>query len=283
MWQNYPISATPPASWSALSVQNDGMIDFPPATMEDLPDIHRIWWAADPFDAFNDNPWFAHVLRTGSMLVATIDGRPVGFAGVREVGRTTVVSDCFVDPDHQGQGVGTGLLSRLVPGDRPVMTLASTDPKARSLYAGFGMATRWDCHYVEGDPARVDRGVASVLEVGVYPVEESDLPHLRDDLCCRFLEAAEGNAAIAPAEIESSVAPPAGDPVQMLRTALGWAAERGDRRMRLHLSDRHPLFPVLIEAGFVVTGADTLMASPGAEVPDPTRTTFNGDILRLAV
>ena len=255
------------------------MTEFRPANMEDLPDIHRIWWAADPFDAYNDNPWFGHVLRSGSMMVATIDGRPVGFAGVRQVGQTTVISDCFVDPDHQAQGVGTGLLSRLVPGDRPVMTLASTDPRARSLYARFGMAVHWDCHYVEGDPARVDRGASSVWEVGGYPLVEHDVAHLRDDLRCTFLAAVGGHAAVADHEIEASVVLPAGDPISVLTAVLGWAADRRVDRIKLHLSDRHPMFPLLMDAGFVVDAADTLMASPGAEVPDPTRVTFNGDML----
>jgi GNAT superfamily N-acetyltransferase len=257
------------------------VIDFRAATIADLPELHRIWWAADPFDAFNDNPWFGHVVRTGSMMVATIDTRPIGFAGVRQVAGTTVVSDCFVAPDHQGQGVGTRLLSRLVPGDRPVMTLASSDPKARALYTRFGMAARWDCHYLEGDPTRVERVAGHVLEVNGYPVEESDLPHLRDDLRCRFFEVGGGHAAVAADEIESSVVSPAGDPVGVLAAVLGWAAERGDQRTNLHLSDLHPTFPRLIDAGFVVNAADTLMASPGAAVPDPTRITFNGDILRL--
>jgi GNAT superfamily N-acetyltransferase len=91
------------------TVQNQRMIDFRPAIEEDLPLLHRAWWAADPFDAFNNNPWFGHVIRTGSMMVATSDRRPVGFAGVRQAAGTTVVSDCFVDPDHQGQGVGAEL------------------------------------------------------------------------------------------------------------------------------------------------------------------------------
>lgn len=259
------------------------MIDFRPATTDDLPDLHRIWWAADPWDAFHDNPWFGHALRTGSMMVATNDGRPVGFAGVRQVGETMVVSDCFVDPDHQGQGVGTGLLSRLLPADRPVMTLASSDPKARALYTRFGMEAKWDCHYLEGDPSRVDRGDAQVFEASGYPVEKSDLPHLRDDLGCRFLDVEGGHAAVAAADIESSVVPPVGDPIRVLTAVLGWTADRGDRRMNLHISDFHPVFPVLIEAGFVVKAADTLMASPGAAVPDPTRITFNGDILNLEV
>lgn len=97
-------------------------------------------------------------------MVATSDRRPVGFAGVRQVAGTTVVSDCFVDPDHQGQGVGTELLSRLVPHDRPVMTFASSDPKARALYRRLGMAARWDCHYLERDPGgRGPPGYGGVL------------------------------------------------------------------------------------------------------------------------
>ncbi|MEX0667990.1 MAG: GNAT family N-acetyltransferase, partial [Acidimicrobiia bacterium] len=146
------------------------MIEFRPATGEDLPGIHRVWWAADRFEELNDNPWFGQVLRTGSMMVAMFEGWLVGFAGVRQVGRTSVVSDCFVDPEHQAQGIGTRLLSLLLAGERPVMTLASSDPNARSLYSRFGMAPQWDCHYVEGDPTRVDRGMARVLEVGLYPV-----------------------------------------------------------------------------------------------------------------
>jgi hypothetical protein len=90
-----------------------------------------------------------------------------------------------------------------------------------------------------------------------------------------------GHAAVAADDIESSVVPLAGDPIGVLTAVLAWTADRGDRRMNLHLSDRHPVFPMLIEAGFVVKAADTLMASPGAEVPDPTRVTFNGDILSL--
>ena len=63
------------------TVQNQRMIDFRPAIEEDLPLLHSVWWAADPFDAFNNNSWFGHVIRTGSMMVATSDRRPVGFAG----------------------------------------------------------------------------------------------------------------------------------------------------------------------------------------------------------
>ena len=280
---NIPRSAAPLARCQA---QNQGMMDFRTATVEDLAGIHAVWWAADPFDAFNHNPWFRHVLRTGSMMVATVEGRVVGFAGVREVSDTKVVSDCFVDPEHQARGIGTGLLSRLLPLEGPVMTLASQDPKARSLYSRFGMAPKWECHYVEGDPTRVDPGAMTAREVTAYPIAESDFAHLREDLGCRFLEMGNGHAAVSGDTIEScivtaSIVMPSGDPGAVLSTVLGWTAGRGMPNVNLQISELHPAFTLLTAAGFVVTGVDTFMASPGAKVPDPARTTFNGDILRL--
>ena len=257
------------------------MIDIRVATVEDLPRIHEVWWAADPFKAGNDNPWFGHVLRTGTMAVAMIEGRLVGFAGVREVGDTIVVSDCFVAPDHQARGIGRSLLTRLLPGDSPVMTMASQDPKARSLYSRFGMAPKWDCHYLSGDPAQVDPGSLPAREVTGYPADDSDLAHLRDDLGCRFLALGPGNAAVGVDTIESSIIAASGDPEAVLTAFLGWMGINDVPKANVHLSDLHPAFPRLVEAGFVVTAVDTFMASPGANIPDPTRTTFNGDILRL--
>jgi len=80
------------------------MIDFRSATVGDLAGIHEVWWAADPFHAPNHNPWFRHVLRTGSMLVATLAGRVVGFAGVREVGDTKVCRIASSNPSIKPGG-----------------------------------------------------------------------------------------------------------------------------------------------------------------------------------
>lgn len=258
------------------------MIDFRVATVEDLPGIHEVWWAADPFEAGNDNPWFGHVLRTGTMAVAMVEGRLVGFAGVREVGQTIVVSDCFVAPEHQARGIGRSLLTRLLPGDSPVMTMASQDPKARSLYSRFGMAPKWDCHYLSGGPAQIDPGSLPAREVTGYPADHSDLAHLRDDLGCRFLALGTGNAAVGGDTIESTIIAPSGDPEAVLTAVVGWMGINDVPKANVHVSDLHPAFPRLVEAGFMVAAVDTFMASPGANVPDPTRTTFNGDILRLS-
>ena len=169
-------------------------------------------------------------------------------------------------------------------GEAPVMTLASSDPKARSLYSRFGMAVQWECHYVEGDPARVDRGVTSVAEDRSLPVGGGRPPHLRDDLAAASSQPREGMRQWRPCDRIVIVVAPTGDPIESVgRGARLGGPDRGDHRMRLHLSDRHPTFSVLTDAGFVEDDVDTLMASPGAEVPDPTRITFNGDMLRLSL
>lgn len=263
------------------------MVNLRPATEVDLPAIHRVWWATElasnPSEAVKNNPWFAHVIRTGAMLVAELDGQLVGFAGCRRLGDTSVISDFFVDPAHQGTGIGTKLLESLLPPDRPVMTLASDDPKAVSVYTRFGMTPRWKCHYVAGEPTRFAPGSLEIGEIDSYPVPATDLPHLQIDLGCTFIEIGQagssGKAAVADGSVESSWVAAEGGPVEVLTSALAWMAARGASKVEIQIGEGHAAFAVLVDAGFTVRYSDTFMASPGAEVPDPTRLTFNGDLL----
>ena len=266
------------------------MIDLRPATTSDLAAIHEVWWAADlgagtPESDRKQNPWFGHVLRTGTMLVATIDDEIVGFAGHRLVGATSVISDCFVDPVHQGKGIGTSMVVALLHSNRPIMTLSSEDPKARSLYRRFGMIPQFECRYLKGDPRAMPRADLPVVEVGGYPVSSTDLPHLRDDLGCQFLEVGAAGTgsrgAIGRNSVESSWIAPGADAVSVASALLGWMAASGSEQVKLQVGETHPAFPELERVGFEVIGTDMLMASPGAEVPDPTRVTFNGDILLI--
>ncbi|HEX2421365.1 MAG TPA: GNAT family N-acetyltransferase [Acidimicrobiia bacterium] len=94
------------------------MVEIRRAVADDLPEIHRVWWATGSSPG-KHNPWFAHVLSTGVMAVAIDDGELVGFAGHRRVWQTGVVSDCFVDPARQGTGIGTKMLTYLLPDDGP--------------------------------------------------------------------------------------------------------------------------------------------------------------------
>jgi hypothetical protein len=255
-----------------------------PATTSDLPELHRIWWATqlatDPKAKTEPNPWFAHVLRTGRMLVAVIDGEPVGFAGRRELGGTTVVTDFFVHPASQGRRVGSRLLADLLTAGQPVMTLASDDPRAQAAYARCGMRSRWECHYLSTDAPVAPSDDLKIETAAAHPLADADVRHLRDDFDCAFLSIGGGGwAAISEHSLETCRVSPAGDPTMLVLGALGEVRPTTEHRIDLQLSDRHPAFAALIDLGFRVDFSDTLMASAGAVEPDPTRFSFNGDIL----
>ena len=84
-------------------------------------------------------PHLRHVLEQGRVLVAEDGGATVGFAAAVDRGPRTFLTDCFVDPERLGQGVGRRLLDALLDRDRLLDTFASDDPRALPLYARFGM------------------------------------------------------------------------------------------------------------------------------------------------
>jgi GNAT superfamily N-acetyltransferase len=256
-------------------------VGFRPAGVDDLGDLHEIWWATQPDEQGRDNPWWSHVLVTGSILVAVVDTQVVAFAGLRHLGSTAVISDCFVRPDLQGQRIGTGMLERLVARDRPVMTLASDDPKALSLYRRFGMNPVAMCHYVAVDPRRF-RETLPIREMAEFPIPVHDIPHLADHLHCTFLAIGEASsAAVTSDSIETSVVGQTDDPAQVIGSVLAWMSARGSTKVEIQISDAHGAYQSLTESGFVVKYSDTLMASLGANVPYYWRVTFNGDLLAV--
>ncbi|HJU80325.1 MAG TPA: GNAT family N-acetyltransferase [Acidimicrobiia bacterium] len=244
------------------------MIEVRLASAGDLPELHRIWWATGSFPG-KHNPWFAHVLRTGRMVVAVDDEQVVGFAGHRMVWGTNVISDCFVDPSRQGSGIGTSMLTFLLPPGKPVMTLASDDPKAHSLYRRWGMRPVVDCPYLQA----TGMGSGATVESDSYPIPSADLPHLRDDLGCRFVRTATSVAAITERSIESSLLGERDDPIAVFETLLG-----GARTIELQMGESHPAFGSF---EWQETFRDTLMATPDAQIPDPRRITYNGDLLAV--
>lgn len=244
------------------------MMEVRPASAGDLPDIHRIWWATGSSPG-QDNPWFAHVLKTGTMVVATDDEQVVGFAGHRMVWQTSVVSDCFVAPDRQGAGIGTAMLSSLLPGGQPVMTLASDDPKAHSLYRRWGMKPVVDCPYLQAKST----GGSDAVAIDSFPIPAADLPHLQKDLGCRFVRAQSSVAAITDRSVESSLLGPGDDAIAVFVAFLAMVGT-----VEIQMSESHPAFGSFESSE---TFRDTLMATPDAQIPDPRRVTFNGDLLAV--
>jgi GNAT superfamily N-acetyltransferase len=246
------------------------VITLRPAQRSDLPDLHRIWWATGSSPG-KHNPWFAHVLKTGLMVVATDDEEVVAFAGRRLVWETNVISDCFVDPDHQGSGIGTQMLSFLLPRGAPAMTLASDDPKAHSLYRRFGMRPVVDCPYLQVEAA----GTLELPEIDSFPVPDEDLAHLRIDLGCNFVRSGSSVAALTMDSIETSFLSESDGAIVVFQEFL--AACKGPT-IEIQMAESHPAYGSF---AFTEKFRDTLMASDGAQIPDPRRVTFNGDLLAV--
>ena len=250
-------------------------MELRPAGESDLPGLHLVWWATG--EEQRQNPWFSHVLRTGKMMVAVAGAEVVGFAGVRRLDSTSAVTDCFVHPHHQGRGIGTALLKQLIPPGEPVITLASDHALAAPLYRRLGMRELVACDYLAGDPAPFASSPTPNM-VDSYPADPTDLSYLRHGLHCTFLQG-EGFAAVTPGAVESSIASTEGAE-QLVVGALSHLAQSGSRSVQVQLTPSHPAHRLLLAQGFQLRYSDTLMASPGAVVPDHGRLTFNGDFLR---
>lgn len=230
-----------------------------------------VWWATEPKPG-EPNPWFGHVLRTGEMAVACDGDRIAGFAGHRRLAKTSVLSDCFVTPEYQGQGIGFRLLDFVLPQGEPLMTLAGTHPAAQALYRKFGMEPVADCPYVRGHASH------SPLEINPatsYPAPPADVAHLVNDFAGRCLAVGRASAAIVTeSSIETSVVGTEDDPTEVIGALLAHVGGT----VELQLSEAHLAYDAF---PWDEVDRDTLMATPGAQLPDITRVTFQGDLLLI--
>ncbi|HJP89656.1 MAG TPA: GNAT family N-acetyltransferase [Candidatus Limnocylindrales bacterium] len=135
------------------------------ATVDDLPDAHRVW--RDAIDAYTErlgsqplpreNPGVmrlhAHCIATDptrfQVAVRTSirgEGRVVGFGSAVDRGPLWFLSMLFVDPAEQARGLGKALLGALLPRELDGRVLATcTDaaqPISNGLYATLGIAPR---------------------------------------------------------------------------------------------------------------------------------------------
>ncbi|MBB6552622.1 GNAT family N-acetyltransferase [Nonomuraea rubra] len=112
----------------------------------------------------------------GTLLLAP--GRPghaLGFGGTLRRGELTHLGDLFVLPAHQSSGLGGALLARLLAGDGPRVTFASSDHRALGLYVRHGLRPWCPLLYLTGPatglpapPVRVTSpGEVAALDAGV--------------------------------------------------------------------------------------------------------------------
>jgi len=102
----------------------------------------------------------AHVQATdpARFVVATRDGRSVGFASATVRGAVWFLSMLFVLPAEQGRGIGRALLARIMPPDGDGTILAtctdSAQPISNALYSRFGIVPRMPLLSLTGRPTR---------------------------------------------------------------------------------------------------------------------------------
>ena len=262
----------------------------------------RIWWRCDrgADEPFPDDPmaWdhIRHLRETGRMVMAaTDDGEPAGFGGVVLRSGVTRLADLFIDPAHQGRGVGKSIL-REVLGDASVLTTsASNDPRALPLYARAGMQPLWPYHFMLGDPRKVPKPATVTVE----RAERSELvdidreatgfdraiDHEYYEVGCRAqpLRVVSDGRAIGFAYLEPpqpwatnrwilltlAVLPghESGDP---LRAALAHAGAQGADRLFTAVGGPNPVLQTLLDVGFVIPEQDIFMAS-SPDITDPLR------------
>lgn len=87
----------------------------------------------------------AHILRTGTVVVAEEDGHVLGYAGAITRDSVTFLTDLFVQPDRQSACLGQTLLQHVLPETAGQIrcTMSSTDPRALALYVRAGMRPQW--------------------------------------------------------------------------------------------------------------------------------------------
>ncbi|WP_224334558.1 GNAT family N-acetyltransferase [Haloprofundus halobius] len=96
---------------------------------------------------------------TGTVLVSTVDGTPVGYL-LSVYGDEVHVAEIAVAPEHRREGRASALLSTLVaslePGTRVTVAVEPGNDAARALYesAGFRQVRR-DNSYFEGGAALI--------------------------------------------------------------------------------------------------------------------------------
>jgi GNAT superfamily N-acetyltransferase len=277
------------------------------ATPADLGAVYQVWYATE-IDGLSDPPpprsmpWFAHLLGIGRLTVALEDNVVVGFAGAVDHGPCVALSDLFVHPAWQSQGVGNALLDAVLPPDRPRVTMASADPRAVASYARRGILPRWPAYYlaVTPDSLRADPRRGGRPGRCVEPLIPADYPwDLPGDaehyghLGARPLAVRVGRHRIGTAlvltgspqrlshpettELLETTAGSVEDAAELVLAVVGHTLDHGASRVLVQAPGPHPVLPALLRLGFRIQDADMACASADGLLADPRWHTMHGE------
>lgn len=272
------------------------------ATTGDLTACHAVWRATEaasrapgPSDPLPVLPLHRHELETGQLVVAEVDDEIAGFGATLTRSGVAYVADLFVAPDHQSRGIGDQLLHALLDDhDGPRFTLASTDPRARSLYERFGMRSVSEYAYLRAHPDdiaydRLDATdiVLEASEVGdeIVTIDRAvtgrdrlvDLVHAEVRLDARTWRVSRNARTLGYAQVVHPiwwhptradavrlgpiVAIDGRDLAQILAAVVAQAATLRTASLGPFVPVDHPVYATMLEAGFIDEDRDLLMAS----------------------
>lgn len=269
------------------------------ATDDDLPAITAILEANDEpvtWPGVPRAPYVEHLLSRPGLrcVVGELDGRVAGMAGSIEFGRPDrrFLTDLYVDPSLQSQGLGRRMLGAVMEGASQRMTFSSSDRRALASYIRSGMRPWWPLLYLESEAAELgmaspgeDVRSANVAETARLSLAWTGIDRTADFAFYASLPDAAGfvialdgvDAAVGWARRElaepgrwldhASIAPDA-DPIQVAFAILR-AAGSGER-IGAAVPGAHPAVPRLLDTGVRIGGADTFCATD-PDLFDPTR------------
>lgn len=274
------------------------MTTFRPAREDDLAHVYDIFYENEVGEASGPPPsdaglmaYFRHVLGTGTMYVAARDGRVMAFAGSIARGGVRYLTDLFVRPTAQSDGLGQTLLRYVLPADGRVhCTCSSTDPRALALYVRSGMQPRWphinlrlngpigalpdiDVDTIEAradDPALVRWDT----EIGGRPRPEEHDYWAREQrgVALWFRRRGEvvgyGYARLGGGTLyypQACTVGPIGartpeNAVACMAAAVDWAGKRAEV-LRIDLPGPHPALAPLLAAGFRIVYVETFLST----------------------
>lgn len=265
------------------------------ATPDDMAAIRAILAAHDEDPPVGGadiiGPYLRHCVQHARTRVAERAGEVVGYGSAVDTGVVRHLADLFVRPDVLGRGIGRHLLQEVMGDSVRRTTFASSDPRALPLYVRAGMWPLWPLLHMEGDPTR--RGV-SETRLATEPSDTVRLAALErswtgadraaDHAFWASLPAAEAfvildkgePVAIAcararqrdAARVVRLVVRPDMDPVVPTLTGLRLGSRGG--RVVVGMPGPSAVLPVLLAAGFRITGRSQFMAS-GGDLVDPAR------------
>jgi GNAT superfamily N-acetyltransferase len=273
---------------------------------DDLSSVYDVWYATETEGLAappppGTMPWLAHLRQVGRLVVAVDDRAVVGFAGALDHGCCVALSDLFVRPERQSQGIGTALLDAVLPPGRPLVTMASADPRAVASYVRRGMRPRWPAFSVHAasadirdvpDPAGTELDVAPLALDAYHWQLCGDEAHY-ERLGARPVVVRDGDRELGTAlvltgspqrlahpdaaELLESSAHEADDAAALVLAVVAQMVTAGATRVIAQVPGPHGALRPLLDRGFAITDTDLACATADGLLADPSRHTMHGE------